>query len=296
MTVKRWKSAGITLASLLVLLSGCTPAVSGVDKDLADDWSALPEAKIFAPSAAACHPQRWSDTGPATDYRPIDCAEAHYGETVYVGQFTGAAGSASSPPDVNTGVVTAAYAECDKQATGYVGREWRDGRLSLDLTVPSTTAWTGGARWFRCDLNELTTVTETPAWAQRKGSLKGALPPDLLLGCFNDVSTGGTVDKMPELFCTTSHNAEYVGIFTAPISKAYPKADAEWEYFYDQCRNVIAQYVGVTRSTAGKYGVIAWPDKRWAGGDRGVRCYIWLDKKSVSKSVKDSGGAGVPTA
>jgi hypothetical protein len=297
MAVKRWTTAGVmTLAMTSLLLSGCTPDVSGVDKDLTDDWVALAASEPFKPSVGVCHESEYTETGSLSSYKPVPCTGAHFGETVFVGEFTGPAGESGSAPNVSSDVVTTAFAECDKQATQYVGQEWRNGRLSLDIVVPGSTAWTGGARWFRCDLGELTTVTDDPEWVKRTSSLKGVLEPKLRLGCFTETGSSDSVEEMPEVDCAATHNAEYTGTFIAPTNKTYPKADAEWTYFHDQCRNTIAQYVGVTREAAGKYGVISWPYSRdsWAGGDRGVRCFLWLEKKSMTGSAKDSGGKNLP--
>jgi hypothetical protein len=297
MAVKRWKIAGVTLVTTMsMLVAGCTPNVSGVDLDLADDWVAMPAAESFKPSVGACHEGKYTETGAMEAYKPVPCDGNHYGETVHVGQFSGPAAEGNSAPNVSAAVVTTAFAECDKQATTYVGEEWRNGRLSLKITVPGSAAWSGGARWFRCDLNELTTVTDDPEWVRRTASLKGAMTPSLRLGCFSESGSSGSVEKMPEVECSKAHNAEYTGTFIAPTNKTYPKADAEWTYFYDQCRNIIAAYIGMSRADVGKYGVIAWPFSRdtWAGGDRGVRCFLWLEKKTMTGSAKDSGGKNLP--
>jgi hypothetical protein len=288
-------AAGV--ATFALTLAGCTSNVSGVDGKLINDWPALPEAKVFAPDAGVCHERSYEETGRASSYRPVDCAGDHYGETVHVGEFTGKAAELTSPPDATAAVVAPAYAECDKAAKEFVGREWRDGRLTIDLALPSDAAWKGGARWYRCDLNELTTVTEDAKWVERKGSLKGDLPADLLLACFAESGVNGSVDKMPEIDCAKSHNAEYMGSFIAPDSKTYPKTDAEWDYFHGKCRDIMASFVGVSRSGTEKYGVISWPYSRdtWTGGDRGVRCFFWLDKKAMTGSAKGTAGKGIPT-
>jgi hypothetical protein len=35
---------------------------------------------------------------------------------------------------------------------------------------------------------------------------------------------------------------------------------------------------------------------RWTGGDRSVRCYLWLDKKTMTTSAKGTKGQGIPPA
>ncbi|MDI1465106.1 septum formation family protein [Catellatospora sp. KI3] len=297
MSMRRWIAAGTAMCALLApALAGCSASVAGTDGKLTDDWSALPEAQVFTPGAEVCHPKTYEQTGRATAYQPVDCTQPHFGETVYVGTLTGAATELAAPPEPNTAAVAAAYAECDERATAYVGRQWRDGRLTLDLTLPSAAAWQGGARWYRCELNELTTVTGDADWVERKSSLRGDLAGDVLLGCFVETGTSG-VDKMEAADCAKSHNAEYVGSFAATRSRAYPAADKDWDYFHDNCRKVIATYVGITQSATTRYGVISWPYSRatWAGGDRGVRCYLWLEQKKMTGSAKDTKGKGIPS-
>jgi hypothetical protein len=43
--------------------------------------------------------------------------------------------------------------------------------------------------------------------------------------------------------------------------------------------------------------VVSWPYSRatWAAGDRGVRCYLWLETKKMSGSAKGTAGKGIPS-
>lgn len=299
MAWRRWVAAGAAVCALAapMTLAGCSSPAPGVDGKLADDWAALPEAQVFVPGAEVCHEKAYEQTGRATAYRPVDCETEHYGETVYVGELTGAAAEQAAPPEPDAAVVAPAFAECDVRATAFVGRQWRDGRLTLDLTLPSAAAWQGGARWYRCELNELTTVTDDADWVKRSGSLRGELPAALLLGCFAETGKNGSVDTMPEIACAKSHNAEYVGTFMAAANRKYPTGGSEWDYFHDNCRKVMAGFIGVTASATSKYGVISWPYSRatWAGGDRGVRCYLWLETKKMTGSAKGTKGKGIPS-
>lgn len=290
-------SAAVCALAAPLALAGCSSPVPGVDGKLADDWASLPAAQVFTPSAEVCHEKAYEQTGRATAYRPVDCDTEHYGETVYVGTLTGAAAELATPPEADDAVVAGAFAECDERATAFVGRQWRDGRLTLDLTLPSAAAWEGGARWYRCELNELTTVTDKADWVRRTGSLRGSLPAALLLTCFAESGKNGSVDTMPETDCAKSHNAEYVGTFTATAGRKYPVSESDWDYFHDNCRKAMATFIGVSVSATSKYGVISWPYSKatWAGGDRGVRCYLWLETKKMTGSAKGTAGKGIPS-
>ncbi|WP_233514011.1 septum formation family protein, partial [Micromonospora craterilacus] len=61
---------------------------------------------------------------------------------------------------------------CDNRANGYVGDNWRAGRIRLAVAVPSGPGWAAGSRWYRCDLirdaraEAITLVEEDPELAR----------------------------------------------------------------------------------------------------------------------------------
>src|SRR5947199_361542 len=72
----------------------------------------------------------------------------------------------------------AALAQCGSAARDYRGGDWTDGRLTLGLVVPDGAAWAGGARWYRCDVeqyrdSQLQTMADS---GTVKGGLSGARP------------------------------------------------------------------------------------------------------------------------
>ncbi|WP_434741964.1 septum formation family protein [Micromonospora sp. SH-82] len=278
-----------------VVLTGCAATVG--DGDLVDDWGALPAPTPFTPAAEVCHPGDFTDVvGPAT-YQPVDCAVPHRLETVHVGTFTA---NRPEPPTVGSVELRGAFAECDVRATGYLGDEWRGARLRLGVALPSAVGWGVGARWFRCDLTELTTVEAAGDPVTRTTSLRGALrgPSPLRLGC-QQASTirGGRVTGLTPVTCDKRHNAEYAGVFRAPETP-YPTRDRDWAPVYTGCRSVLARYAGVPedRLLPLRTDVVVRPPSagRWRAGDRGVRCYLWLSQRSVSGSLKGVGTAGLP--
>ena len=56
----------------------------------------------------------------------VQCTESHNVELIYVGQFTGAAGDATTPPASGSADRKAAYQACADQAKTYLGDDWRD--------------------------------------------------------------------------------------------------------------------------------------------------------------------------
>ncbi|MEU8081539.1 septum formation family protein [Catellatospora citrea] len=286
-------TVGTMLAALLtnLALAGCGASLPAeVDTELTDDWVKVADVEGWVPEAGVCLGAAPKDTGRYTDF-VVDCAKTHYAEVVHVGEFAGL--TAEPGPKDNA----AALAECDKQSTTYLGRPWGDARLELTLAVPTPAAWDGGARWFRCDVTEVSSVFDEMNWVQREGSLKGAVPAALVVGCTHTQDKGETIVKMPEVPCAQAHNSEFVGFYRAGMTTAYPVSERQWNVIHDRCQELAAKFIGVSTSAADRIGVISSPhgSESWAAGDRVVRCSVWFSGgKTMKKSVKGSKGKGVP--
>jgi hypothetical protein len=102
---------------------------------------------------------------------------------------------------------------------------------------------------------------------------------------------------MPPASCSAEHNAEFVGIWTAETT-AYPATSKDWDTFHEGCRGLIAAYVGVPDDEDLQYraGVVSLPGGKdvWELGDRGVRCYLWLDAATLTTTLKSRGGKAMP--
>ncbi|WP_406060926.1 septum formation family protein [Micromonospora sp. NBC_00860] len=285
--------AAVATAALLV---GCVGS-GGLDGDLTDDWAALPAPSAFTPAAGVCHATDFTDLVSLASYEPVDCAGPHRLETVHVGAFPA---ERTTAPAGGSPELRGAFAECDTRATGYVGDDWRAGRLRLSVALPNGPGWAAGSRWFRCDLTELTTVEAAATVVVRSGSLRDALKGStgLRLGCQQTrTGDGRGVQTLTPVECGKQHDAEFVGVWRAP-DRAYPSRDADWLPLYTGCRSVLARYVGVPDDTELRVrsGVVVRPPGagRWKVGDRGVRCYLWLSHRTVAASLKGAGPAGLP--
>lgn len=299
--VRRRIRLAVALGSALAAtaLSGCGNP-PGIDGELADDWRPVSAPTSFAPAAGSCHEAGFAATATLALYNPVDCSAGHRTETVHVGTFADAAAAGTAPPAKGSAELRAAFAECDTKATEYVGGPWRTARLWLGVALPSAEAWAGGARWFRCDMTEVTTIEDSGETADRTASLKGVLaaPSPLALTCYAvRLDKEGAIDTMPPADCAKPHNAEFAGVWNAPDG-GYPKRDADWDRFHDACRKVIAGYAGVPADDQVRFraGVVSLPaaEEQWQSGNRGVRCYLWISERPLTASVKGGGDKALP--
>ncbi|GGK12132.1 hypothetical protein GCM10010124_00860 [Pilimelia terevasa] len=300
MRVGRLRGGGAAVA-LLLALAGCGSGLpAGVDGTLVDDWPALPTLTTFTPKAGTCHAS-FADSGPRDSYAPVPCTRPHRTETVQVGTFTGDAAGTAAPPTRSSPAHAAAYAVCDQAARAYLGRDFRYGRLWLGVTVPSSPAWAGGARWYRCELGQVANVEDFGELVDRSESLEGALesPSPLDLTCYQVTATAaGAISRMAPMGCTAKHNSEFVGVFAAPASLAYPKSGDDWEKLHTRCRAVVAAYAKVPNDANLRYrtGTVAVPNTEddWTSGNRGVRCYLYVNAGSFTRSLRGVGVKGLP--
>jgi hypothetical protein len=293
---------GITAAlGVVLLVAGCANR-GGVDGDLTNGWPAMAPATGFVPAAGTCHGADFNPVGPRGTYEEIDCLLQHRAETAYVGTYESPAADADEPPADGSAGARAAYQVCDDKTTEYVGGPWRTARLWIGVTHPSAAAWTGGSRWYRCEVLELSSVEDDGTLVQRTGSVQGALnagsTTDLLLACYAvKQDDSGSISAMPAVSCATKHNSEFVGVWTAK-DLDYPTDDAAWAKFHDGCRSLIATYVGVPDDDDLQYraGVVSLPSNRdvWSLGDHSVRCYLWRDGAALTSSLRGKGDKAMP--
>ncbi|MEV4483819.1 septum formation family protein [Micromonospora coxensis] len=286
------------IVGLLALLAstGCR-APAGLDADLVDDWPALAAPQRFVPAAGVC--QRGTQhIGYLGGYQPVDCARPHRAETLHVGTLTGAHARPATPPASGSAARRAAHTECDRAVHRALGGDWRAGRLDLVVVLPSPEAWTGGARWFRCDLSEVRGL-DAPGAVPRTGSLRGALTGDgdLRLRCFNPRMADGAVAAMVPVACTARHHAEFVGVWPAE-GVSHAQLNRGDERVHQGCLRLIARYTGVPddRTMRFRAGSIFYHprERQWRDGNRGVQCFLWLDDRTLTRSLKGAGARGLP--
>jgi hypothetical protein len=282
---------------LLVVLAGCARVPEGADGDLVNGWPMLSSAVYPESVVGRCSTTMVnlaSDMATQRRMEVVSCASPHASETVYVGRFTGVVAERDSTPTPTD--KRAAYAECAKAATEYLGDDWHGARVELVLLTPSSRQWGGGARYFRCELAEVFSDRGAivGSTASMKDGLRGGRP--LAVTCaalFNETKNSFT--DSTAVPCTQSHRLEYAGFAVAPDGP-YPATNGDLDKTFERpCDDVVAKYTGMTTAQLAAHRQIdalwwATSQLRWELGDRSARCYVWLPKvPDVRRSVRGMG-------
>jgi hypothetical protein len=281
--MRRW---AVTLTSVLALsgAAACSSGASGVDHDLTDDWRPLPAATQFRPAAGACHDEL-DQQGSLDDYAPIACTETHVAETAAVGDLTGAAGwktSAQGAPQ--------AFQQCSRRVDAFLGADWRTGWLIMQPVLPSAAAWKGGARWYRCDLAEISPVDGHVV--NRRSSLRAGLRTGgaLRMACANPRIEGEQVTEMHPVPCSGPHTSEFAGLYPTTARTAGAVSSAKVE---KGCDAAIARFAGIPddASITARVGWLGFPpdDTSWKSGDHAIRCFLWLNGEKMTGSYRKAG-------
>jgi hypothetical protein len=260
-------------------------------------WQAIPVPQPYQPVDHGCYtlsPSAIWSTNKLTE--PVACTDSHNVETYTVGTFTGADAERTTAPPDGGAERRRANEQCMTAATAYLGDEWHAGRVDVVLTTPKDNQWSGGGRWFRCDLVEWGVNDSVVA---RTTSLKGALTGSrpVALGCLKATEKDDDIEFGATVPCDQAHDAEYAGVYTAPDGPYPTDATARTKLRSDGCHAVVASFAGVPNDKDLKYrtGLIygGLANERWTLGDRTVRCYIWPGKP-VSRSLKGAGPGVLP--
>ncbi len=262
----------------VLMLSGCDRVV-GTDGDLTNNWPAMPKAVTPTPQVGVCYPTGFDTTWYGDFSGAVDCtAGYHRIETVYVGSFSGADADRSAPPLGGSASRKAAYQQCQQAADTYLGGAWQDGRIGLGLVLPDDKAWTGGARWYRCDVVAYTDSnfeTEITSGTVKDG-LRGNRP--LAVTCLILKFDGkGYPTQFSDTPCAQSHNTEYIGLYTAPDAPYPSSDDARHKLSRDGCERQLSNFLGYNGGTpySNYIGYLpgGFDEDQWNLGDRTERCY-----------------------
>ncbi|MDG4766480.1 septum formation family protein [Solwaraspora sp. WMMD406] len=294
---RRWFGAVLT-ATILSTTAGCTGPARFGDGDLTNDWPAIDTVTSFVPDVGFCHTES-GDVGSRADYDPVDCGRPHLVETVFVGTFAGVHAAGDTAPRPGSPERTAARGVCDQRVKGFLGDYWQAGRVRLQIVLPSAPAWAGGARWYRCDVGEMTSMADR-TFVSRTSSLAGALGPDgpLRWGCFQPESvTDDGIGNLRPVACSQPHQSEFAGL--------YVEDALSYDYFADnsvrvheRCRAVVAGFarLPVDGDLRFRFGTIYdYPFRdEWDEGNKTVRCLLWREDPPLVGTARNGGTAFLP--
>jgi hypothetical protein len=262
----------------LLALAGCARS-TGVDGNLTNDWPAFSTAVTPTPVAGVCYPNPFTAVWFGDFSSAVDCAKGtHAIETVYVGSFSGADAARSGPPLAGSTIRRGAYDQCQKAATDYLGGPWQGARIELGLALPDDRSWTGGARWYRCDVTQYQDSNYDTVSVQGsvKDGLRGAKPLAVTCLVVTDDSKGN-ITKSEDIGCDKPHNGEFIGLYTAPDTP-WPASDNARETVAQKgCEKLLGQFLGYGDGKPYSNYVGWWPggfvEEQWNLGDRTERCF-----------------------
>jgi len=273
---RRW-AVVLAVCSVLVLAGCGKPA--GTDGDLINGWPAFPQAVTPVPAVGACYPTEYNETWYTDFSSAVPCSSSHQTETVYVGAFTGADADRSSPPLGGSPSVRAAYQQCQQAGVDYLGGDWHAAKVELGLVLPDDKAWTGGARWYRCDVTRFQDAnfdSVESGGGSAKDGLRGAKP--LAVNCLVLTDDGkGKIKKTDDVTCDKPHNAEFIGLYTAPDAAWQPDDKARGKIEDAGCEGVLSTFLGYggAKPYSNYVGWWSWGflEDQWKLGDRTERCW-----------------------
>jgi hypothetical protein len=287
----------LAISSALVL-TACASTPAGVDGDLLNGWGAAPTPASVLPVAGDCYSE--TDGNMLTN-TPTPCAQTHLIEVSHVGTFIDADAAGQTVPAANSSAIKGAYGACVSASKTYLGADFHSGMMTLQVATPDQDAWSGGARWFRCDLSAIISLDDpvaTTANAQFKGELATSKTSALRLTCVDWTDHSDYIDAFKQADCAKSHNGEFVGAYAASAGTEY--SDTTFQNLAQSgCESMVTKYLGLSGSRD-ESNTVGWAwsntdEDAWAGGDHNIRCYAAAfthDSKFIG-SVK---GIGLKTA
>ncbi|MEV8515330.1 septum formation family protein [Dactylosporangium sp. NPDC051484] len=301
-----WTAA--VFGGVLLAATACQAPPPGTDGDLVDDWPALAAPVFDVPAVGTCLDSTARKRFDPRFYRatPIACDQLHALEVVLIGTVQGNAADASAPPEAGSEAFQAAYTACGKAAGDYVGGDWHDGLLGIEVQLPTSTPWKAGKRTYVCSIYGTSSAYGDMAF--RTGSLKGALAGSApsALRCLEVVGDAGVdgwyerIVTMTPLDCARPHGAEYVGSVQL-TGGTLPADDVLRSTSIDLCWTLAARFFGLTRERFNRRPdllSIAWDgmdQQHWQTGDRYQRCFVLVSSgKKLTATLKDLGTGKLP--
>ncbi|MFI5909107.1 septum formation family protein [Dactylosporangium sp. NPDC051541] len=210
-------------------------------------------------------------------------------------------------PGWDSDAVRAAFAVCSQRVGEFVGGDWHAGKVFPFLTLPSSSAWSGGARTYVCGVAEASDDLFAPK--ERTGSLQGSLKDagPMALTCVDldggELTADGfykSVDAVMPVGCSEAHDTEFVGVWTAPAGAFPVDAQALNATVSKACFTLVAGFLGLSElQLFERKDIYTFWDgltqAQWQLGDRVAHCFLNVSTaKTLHKSLKGLGTNPLP--
>ncbi|MER7278685.1 septum formation family protein [Dactylosporangium sp. NPDC000244] len=296
----------VTAVAAALLLSGCSGAD---DPGKHAGPSPSPSPVEVLPAVGACLTSggniAYADKADPVA-KEVGCDTPHKLEVAGTGRFP----DGGQVPGWGSAAMRAAYAECGKAATAYLGADWHNGWLFLHIGRPASSDWAAGARGYVCGIAEFErTDWSAPALA-RTGTLKGDLaaggPGKVAQRCATLIGHSpdpqgfydGASQKRAD--CATLHDAEYAGSIEQPDG-VYPAYESQQAFVGKKCDALVASLLGLTPQALGKRrdvrSLFTYLDDQseWQAGERSHLCYATVAQShKIRASIKGLGTGPLP--
>lgn len=267
MSCRHLRTGAAALAcGLLLLVTGCgdeqTSELNAEMGPAAASPTPTLDPLAGAPTEGSCYRMNQVQlNAPTSSKRPLsDCYSNHTSYTYLVGLFPEGATSSDAQRADN---------QCQKhltKATGLSKAELFGTVLDYVWFEPTTTQWTAGARWFRCDLVAKTdsSLVRLPNTSYLDTEFTDGVPDKYAKCIVSGPDTDGDGEQNAKyLTCDKPHEFRFAGAFTAP-GKKYPGEDALKSLTDDRCADI----------TQTSSWWATWPYKtHWDLGNHLLACY-----------------------
>lgn len=255
----------------------------------------MAEAQLETPVAGTCHTERLADEwfGPYTP-TTVACTARHAFETAWVGTLPDSLASQSTSPGPGSTDLAFEQQTCTTKANAYLGGNWQTGYVTLELTTPPTGAWRAGARWFACNIAE---VTED--WAllpvNVSVSLRGVLGAGGALtrtcAILDDDSTHEHITSETAIDCASPHNAEFAGLLRLSDATYPSDATVRWRHENYACNDTFRDFLGVSYGSSKYFGFFHYDitQTEWNLGIRTTPCILFAYDEHGSAAVRYTG-------
>ncbi|MBV1852773.1 septum formation family protein [Catellatospora tritici] len=282
-----YRRLALIAGAALMFAAGCSsPSAPGDNQ--ADGSPSPSAAAAYEPKVGNCLNVIGGDIEKVAQDREADkvvaCTESHDLQIAGVGTL----GSGI----VSVEDVDKAYLECDKMARKFLGEDWRNGKLEIQVVHDKSANSSDGPRWWECDLIPYHALGSPASTDQ---DMSGKIPAKLRYTCQTMTEANNEIVDIHDVACSTAHQAEYAGAVVMPVGTKYPADEATWKPVHNSCAAVVAAYVGVSKSSSKLYyyGDVMRGESDWSKR-RDVRCFVYFWPKNMTGSAKGTKGKGVP--